>query len=241
MKDHHMKNVSRSFTLIELLVVIAVIAILAALLFPSLNQSLISARKTSCAGNLKQLGLAMTLYIKDYDDYVPNNLSPYYIDRLKGYLGNINVLTDCRTKNAPNSYHSTGYGKEPYSTYNVSYGASLYSLNLNATVHYKVSKVTRPGQKIAFGDSQTYLQSGATSAQSNNAAIVTYTGQYSADFRHGKQANFVFFDSHAKSLKPIRSVEKPDRCYFWAHFVGISETLSKMPSGYWDQYLVGNL
>ncbi len=60
------------FTLIELLVVIALIAILAAILFPVFGQARENARRTSCASNLKQLGLALTQYTQDYDERFPN-------------------------------------------------------------------------------------------------------------------------------------------------------------------------
>lgn len=57
-----------AFTLIELLVVIAIIAILAALLFPVLSRTRESARKTRCISNLKQIGMAMQMYVQDYDE-----------------------------------------------------------------------------------------------------------------------------------------------------------------------------
>jgi prepilin-type N-terminal cleavage/methylation domain-containing protein len=60
------------FTLIELLVVIAIIAILAAILFPVFAQAKEAAKKTACASNLKNIGLAMTLYQADADDNFPN-------------------------------------------------------------------------------------------------------------------------------------------------------------------------
>ena len=51
-------NIRTGFTLIELLVVIAIIAILAAILFPVFARAREQARKTVCASNLRQLGLA---------------------------------------------------------------------------------------------------------------------------------------------------------------------------------------
>jgi len=66
------KNPFNGFTLIELLVVIAIIAILAAILFPVFAQAREKARQTSCLSNMKQIGLAFTMYAEDYDEtYCP--------------------------------------------------------------------------------------------------------------------------------------------------------------------------
>ena len=56
----------KSFTLIELLIVIAIIAILAAMLLPSLIKSSTSARNIQCRYNLKQIGSAGIQYVHDY-------------------------------------------------------------------------------------------------------------------------------------------------------------------------------
>jgi len=59
----------KGFTLIELLVVIAIIAILAALLLPVLAKARQKARQSVCMNNLKQIGLAVHMYLNDYNEY----------------------------------------------------------------------------------------------------------------------------------------------------------------------------
>lgn len=112
----------RGFTLVELLVVMAVLALLAALLAPTLARCRRAAQRRVCATNLYQIGLALGMYLDDNDGVFPigayrHGLSRYqwnvsWHNELNGNLRSRKLLF-CPLA-APGSSYRTSYGCNPW-------------------------------------------------------------------------------------------------------------------------------
>lgn len=90
----------RGFTLIEILVTTAALAILAAILSSATTHALVSAKKTKCASNMRQIGLAILTYAGEHAGSLPPtrhaaSQGHAWIDLLAPYLQNLDEVRIC--------------------------------------------------------------------------------------------------------------------------------------------------
>jgi prepilin-type N-terminal cleavage/methylation domain-containing protein/prepilin-type processing-associated H-X9-DG protein len=125
----------RAFTLIELLVVIAILAVLIAILLPSLGKARNNAKRSSCLSNTRAITLSLKTYMGDWNTLFPyqgsTSNSGYWVMLLQPY-GNIQKVRQCAAVTSPNTApDSAGSASLPWSSLgsNPLTGTGCYGFN----------------------------------------------------------------------------------------------------------------
>ncbi|MHC4364947.1 MAG: type II secretion system protein [Planctomycetota bacterium] len=204
------KGWEAGFTLVELLVVIGIIALLLSIFLPSLGKARSSAMRLRCVNNLKQLDIAMALYLNGNEDTYPCREDPvstepfYWLWMGRGWRSFIEPYLDTKTdeknpsvlwciedKVSKEKYESTSYAYSMSFYHSVeqidsmSSSADTYS-NVQPSIPQHSYRVAQPSGTILIGE---WLR--------NHNRIESDIGWWT---REG-QRNYLFADGHVRYLK----------------------------------------
>ncbi|MBO4632025.1 MAG: prepilin-type N-terminal cleavage/methylation domain-containing protein [Lentisphaeria bacterium] len=204
----------RNFTLTELLIVIAIIAILAGMLLPALNNVRESGRASRCLSNIRQMGMLCILYSQDSDGYLPGLTYSY----LKAN-DEVDYHWQKKLEKAYNSTHNINLSTCPkvYSLYvaarpEKTWCETTYGVNTSGVCGISYGWATIPRRKY---DRISAPSRGALMVENygHSSWIATETSpvNLSENFRttntaivHNGQANVYFMDGHGGSRRKLQ-------------------------------------